>query len=511
MPQLPCPNVTRPSRWTIADVLDFEALVAADRSAPEERLRERDQRLWGEQIGPALGPLARERRPVFHAWLGARRKAGDAVLPGEGWETGWQTVLTLAALLGALLGVSVCAGLLHYPGQEPINVLVFLGFTLAPQWALLIAGALLALERQTSGFLRRWRPLRALVNGAIAGTAALLGRMSGERRRDLRLSLARAGEAASPYRRLAGWPLLIVAQLFAVMFNLAVLGTLLVELPLRELRFGWQTTLNVGPPQLSSAVEALALPWRGWVPSPFPTPEQVEKTRYQPGQPHRELPGDALRSWWPFLCDVLLVYGLLPRVFLLFLGMAGLRRTLAGLSFDFPEAHQLWRRLTTPRLVESGGDVRLPARPVEEIPAPVRPAPEVVAPTERCFLVVAEELHLPMDEAQRVVRARYGWSARATRVAKIDNRGASKEVFAEIREAAGSLTAIVVLIPAARDPIVAVANFLREVSAAAGAAERPPEVLVHLLGGADARVDDARLEIWKRFRHLQSLAITLER
>jgi hypothetical protein len=61
---------------------------------------------------------------------------------------------------------------------------------------------------------------------------------------------------------------------------------------------------------------------------------------------------------------------------------------------------------------------------------------------------------------------------------------------------------VVVALPAARDPIVAVALFLRALMRAAG----PGVEVLLLLVGADAQ----RLQIWRRFAQIQGLALNVE-
>jgi hypothetical protein len=499
--------VTPGPDWKIADVLDFEYLLADDSRRSDDLLRSRDQTLYATKILPEIGPeRALDRRGILLSWVHWRRKEADQLLPGEAYAAGWQTLVTLSALVGLIMGGSLCAGLLHYSGDEPINALLFLGWTLGPQLLLLLFGVLLWIERHTTRFLQDWRPLRAVLGGLAYLLSAGLRRLPGEQRHRFSAVMGRFGPKRETYAPIATWSFLIVTQAFAVAFNLGIVGMLLAELPARELRFGWQTTLDIQSREAAKAVQAVALPWN-WAPRAHPTAEQVFATRYAPGQKHAELPADAMRAWWPFLAYSVVVYGLLPRLVLLLLAAVRFRRNIGGLRFDHVDANALWRRLTGPLVTARGGEARLPELRSEEPPAPPR------AQGGSSYALVAEELELDADRVRNALASHFGWRVVDTRKAKIDNRRESAELLANLRSSAPELASIVLVVPAVRDPIVAVALFLKEVVAAASAGK--PETLVLLTGEPTGDgfqpVSESRLEIWRRFRDIQKLPIGIER
>jgi hypothetical protein len=250
----------------------------------------------------------------------------------------------------------------------------------------------------------------------------------------------------------------------------------------------------------------VAMPW-SWAPRAHPSAEQVFATRYAPGQKHAELPADAMRAWWPFLAYAVVFYGLLPRLFLLVLAAIRFRRNIAGLRFDHVDANALWRRLTGPLVTARGGEARLPDRRTEEPPAPPREQ------GGSSYALIAEELELNADRVHSALSSHFGWRVVDIRKARIDNRRESAELLANLRASAPELASIVIVVPAARDPIVAVALFLKEVVAAASAGK--PETLVLLTGepagDGFGPVSESRLEIWRRFRDIQKLPIGIER
>jgi hypothetical protein len=160
------------------------------------------------------------------------------------------------------------------------------------------------------------------------------------------------------YATVERWALFQTAQLGATAFNVGALATFLVAVALTDLAFAWSTTLRVGAENLQRFCEALALPWRAWVPDAVPTRELIHATQYfrleaayvnAPAGMRAE-DAAAAGGWWPFLLMCLLVYGLLPRLVLVALGSLGIRLALRQLPFDTPEEAEVMARLTTPRV-----------------------------------------------------------------------------------------------------------------------------------------------------------------
>ncbi len=496
--------------WTLADVIDFEHFLTPESSGRGDAALA-DRELFERKIAPRLSPTEITQRPaVFRAWLEARREGTPRPTPGECFTAGWQTLLALGLLGGLLLGGSVAGTLLAYPDPEPINAPLFFACTAGVQMALLLAGLLAWLGRRWLGSVfGDFAPLRAVLGALLAAMGAALRRLPGERRDRVREALGVLDRRQEIYGALAQWPLLLITQLFAVAFNVAILATTLaIHLPFVELRFGWQSTYQLSPERMHGIVATVAAPWKWAVPGAHPTAAEVAASRYTHGQSAQSLPPDAARAWWPFLAWSVAIYGLLPRAVLLVLAATKLRRGLGSLRFDHAEANALWRRLTGPIVTARGGEAVLsdgaPAA------APSRAVPSVTA--GECLAFVAQELALDEAALRGVLAERFGWQLRVAHPTPIDSRREAEPLLAELRAAASSLAGVAVVIPAERDPIVAIALFLREVEAAAGASA---EVLVLLTGaplaGGFAAVDDERFGIWQRFKNIQRLRVGIER
>jgi hypothetical protein len=475
--------MAHPPRWHFADLLDFESLLSGDDSRADEALRVRDREIF-ERCPDAEKA---DRRAIFRHWLDARRAKEKSGLPGETVRTGWEALMVITVPGGLLLGAGVCAAVLRYPGGEPVNVAVFLGAILGPQFALPLVLAALWL-------LLRWRGWQPAFSRALCWLGAQLRRLPGEQRTRVQLALAALDRRRDIYGSPARWPALIATQVFAVAFNLGALGTLLAHVPTRELRFGWQTTLEVSPEKVAPFVALVSSPWK-WAPHPHPTAEQVMATRFTPGQSLATLPGEAARSWWPFLAYAIACYGLALRGGVLVFALWRLRAALGGLRLDHAEANALWRRLTGPLMAAPGATATLSVPETAAIDAVHAP------PAGAIWMLIAQDAAAPDTELVTAAERTHGWHALHTQRVKIDNRHDEAALFTALAAATPRPDAVVVAVPAERDPIVAIGLFLREVQRAAAKAE----VLVWLLGASPER-----RKYWRDFLAIQRLPIGVE-
>lgn len=140
---------------------------------------------------------------------------------------------------------------------------------------------------------------------------------------------------------------LIVPQLFGIGFNLGALTSTMSKVALSDLAFGWQSTLSIGSETVHAIVRMVATPWSWWCGEGvgYPSIDQITGSRMVLKEGIRQLSSDALISWWPFLCFCLLVYGLLPRLFTLFISRHQHHRRLEKYQFESIDDDQLWIRL----------------------------------------------------------------------------------------------------------------------------------------------------------------------
>jgi hypothetical protein len=486
--------VRRTASWKIADILDFECLLARDRTATDGDLRARDQAL-GETI--LRSSESREQRPVaMRAWLESRRAEITESLPGRHFTTVCRWLLLSSGLAGIIIGASLAATLLHYQGQEPINAYDFWLWTLGPQLFLLLLVLLCWIDRRTVHLWDRlagdWRPIHELISGATSLIDATLRRFSGENRNRLRADLAHVIHRQEIYGGLSVWPVIIVTQVFAVAYNLGILGALLGLSAGRELRFGWQTTWDIPSETAAALVHRLAFFWQ-WLPHSQPDAGQVIATRYIPGQPHSTLPGEAMRAWWPFLFYSVAFYGLALRGTLLLVAIRQLRRALDTLPFDHAEVRALWRRMCAPNPEGSPERAHLTIPPTGALEPPKHHAGS-------CVALASQDLSLDEGLLRGFLAQTLGWTLQQVVPVKIDQRRTVADVLATLKPTETETAGIAVVIPAERDPIVAIALFLKEV--VAGAGDQCEVVLV--LRGSAALAEQKQVH-WRNFMAIHQL------
>ena len=399
--------------------------------------------------GAAAAP---SRADLFHRWLQRQReRGGSSPTPGLRWQQAESALSRLAWLLGLAAGAGLAAAWLAGSGTEPVNAPLF--------WAVTVGLQLVLLLLALAGWAGRRRLARAagglqsLLRAALAAAAGASRHAAGQTRDEVRAVLGLLAQRRDAIGHLFALPAVAISQRFGVAFNLGLLGAMLaLHLPLVDLRFGWQSSYPVTPAQVKQAVDAVAAPWRWALPQAQPTEGAVAATRYSRGQAAERLPPQAGRAWWPFLALSIAVYGLLVRSALLAATRLMLRRGLASLSFDHPEANALWRRLTGPLVQVQGGAAELPAA----VPAT---APRAHA-GGRCIVLRAVELVVDDGPLAEAVMRRFGWAVDASLAVTIDDRAAAAPTLA-LAAAQTSAAAWLVVVSADRDPIVAVGLFLR--------------------------------------------------
>lgn len=527
----------------MADLIDFEILLSQDDADREATWRKAWSQRRPEGI-PAGGVEAR--RAMFNAWLALRRDEPNNQLPGEAIAAGWRWLGTLGALAGILLGASVTGALLHYKGSEPVNVAWFLACTLGIPWLILLGAGLVGLLRRTTGALHDFQPLRHFLSALAWLCSAGLRRLPGEQRERLRARLAILSRKREIYGSLTTWPILIVTQLVAVGYSLGILGTLLAHVAATDLAFGWQSTLDLSPEVAHRIVSAVATPWSWIAPHAHPNLAQIAGSRFAYAEGITALDRAALASWWPFLAYAVAFYGVLLRSGLLVFAVARLRRIMATWPFDHEGCNRLARHLAGPIIHAQTETVAL------HIPATTPPTPAPPSTVHACLALVATDLDLsPAGVRQLLVQAFGPPLAHRSVVAgvppavelgvppsgippgstsrsptnessplpvvpsfpvQIDHPSGNADALHAIAAPAHAGSTVVVIAPAHRAPIKAIALFLKKVADTTG----PGREVILLLtgrrtGDTFAAVPDTDFQHWRNLLAIHQLPISLER
>lgn len=483
------------ARWRVADLIDFELALDATSGADPAR----DRALYVDRIAPALGDRASDRSAVFLAWLRASRPTGATSI-GAVFERGLRAVGALAAGIGLLLGAATAAGLLSHDGLQPINAPLFLVGTVGLQ-AAVVAVVLLAAAARAVGF--RFTTLRGWMETLVRLMAALFSRLDGEHRMAVRHQLARVSARSGQLAPFVGLELMKQTQAFAIAFNLGILASmLLVYLPFLELRFGWQSTYSFGPDAVYKATQAIAAPWC-WISDALaPSRPQILATEFARGQSSLSLDPSSAHAWWPFLLCAVAFYGLTIRLVAAALMQALLRWRLLHPAFTHPAANALWRRLQGPLIVSTGGTAELPAELPRAGISQARP--------QRVLAIRSDACDLDDEQLSKLIQSHLGWQVDQITMACIDDDRLGPELAAGLR---AQPDAVAIVAPATQNPIVAIASFLRELSAAV---QPGGEVVVLLAGEAGAAAPDSssmeeRHRIWSRFVAIHRLGVGVER
>jgi hypothetical protein len=452
--------VRRPDKWTLADVLDFEALVAADERAPDPAaVAARDARLWNEQIAPQLSAEeATDRQVVFHRWVEARRHESEA-LPGKWFTTAWHWLTGTALICGLALGFVVASGALYYAGTRPVNVAVFLAVTVGVQWILL----LWTLGVMLSGGVRAASQRLLVRAGESIGQAlaSAAGNFSGDKRLRLRAELATLRRLAGRNLQALGWAPLVSLQQFGVWWNLGVLAALLARVLFTDVGFGWESTVANSPDGMYALVHFLALPWATFAPNVCPTLQQVERSwfHYQSGV--AALDRTAMASWWPWLVMVIGTYGLMPRAILRFYFQLRLAFSIRKVSFNEPRHRLAWQRLTGPVIrsdqpssaeVHSDGTLIQPAN----------------AQVDSLCLFVASPLAAARAEIEQWVIRQFRCRVAMAEIVEVDFPSANETALARLQAASAEAPAWMVAVPAPFTAFAAFTQFLARMSEIAG-------------------------------------------
>ncbi|MGC8119701.1 DUF2868 domain-containing protein [Marinobacter sp. VGCF2001] len=317
-------------------LLDFDARIQRDREQPPGFLHRRDRRF-------ALDCQQQGVNPNASRWLAHMDRLsgpGQAVSAGDRELRRWRRLNSGFFAGGCLIGTVTMLGLLFYEGGQRINITMMLAFVL---FQLILALA------TTAQALLGWQPWRSLLK---------------------RLDR----EPASPTRA-SLQPLMMAraAHTGGLAFGLAGLVTLLLMVVVRDLAFGWSTTLETAAAGYHQLVSALAAPWAWLWPSAVPSLELVEATRF-----FRATTGSSAIAparwgqWWPFVVMLWLTWTVVPRALMLLFSHGLLRHRARRLLAAHPGMQALLYRMETATLdtgsshndAEDLPDTRTGLRPV---------------------------------------------------------------------------------------------------------------------------------------------------
>ncbi|MBK1833365.1 DUF2868 domain-containing protein [Roseibacillus ishigakijimensis] len=323
-------RTSKAENWTLADLADFETLLA------EEEALQGARRIYRDSVAPHLSRDLDEgerRRQGLRLWLEAKR---EEVHTGERIESGLR-LAGMVVVAGALLaGMGLSRGVLQ---EMPLgegrgyNVWLFLGLGLGLQWLFLLGGGLTWLLLRKKNRLSWSQELLALLGRKFAGSRVgpVWARLQNMR--------------SEGYGSVLGWRLARLSQVGAVWFNFGIIVSFLACLLFLKVNFYWESTLaSLSESQLVGLTQGLSLPWswlgEQWRPGPYGVAQTQLEALGESGA------GEAVnRVWMRFFVLSLLVWGVLPRLILSFYARSQEKQVLAALDFQESRHRNLWREM----------------------------------------------------------------------------------------------------------------------------------------------------------------------
>ena len=312
-------------KWTLRDLVDFEALAGDPRTPDEGAVLDAVKGLEG----------AEARRVGMKVWLDGVRRGGGT-FPGEVWAGGRFAVGVLVAAAIFLTGIGVMTGMLDRE-RMAFHVPMVLGVSVFLPLLILIASWM--------GWLFRGRFSKGL--GFVPKLLGwLIGRLGGTEKmewwRTLRLEGGKGWEAM-------GWNLVRLTQAGAVMFSAGLMVGLLGCIWFMRIGFYWEsTTPGWMAKQISTVVVTLSLPWAWAFPDWVPFGDVLFGGFWENGQ---ILDGrmESTARWYKFLFASIFFWGMLPRLAFWVYAVFRERRALAALDFPSKRHRELWREITGTR------------------------------------------------------------------------------------------------------------------------------------------------------------------
>lgn len=329
----------------LSDLIDLNSALRSDQDAGLDEKKQRDR-----HIGQRLQAHRRKPASQIRGWLGQVDIEG-LHRDGERAAQLYHTLCLLLVILGVLTGWGLARAVLHYTGNEPINIVNALGLLILPQAILLLLWILSSLPVKIPLLSSLQSALRFLNPGRLARYLADL--LPGKSRQSL--SVLWDAENMTVMAPAARWLFSFWSQLFSLSFNIGLLLAAFYLILFSDLAFSWSTTLDLDSATFHKMLDTLSWPWHTLFPDAVPGIELVELSRYYRLEDAAIGNGVAsaetaarLGQWWPFLLAAIICYGLFPRSLTLLISWFRFRHHLLHALPRLPGAPELLARMNSP-------------------------------------------------------------------------------------------------------------------------------------------------------------------
>jgi hypothetical protein len=146
---------------------------------------------------------------------------------------------------------------------------------------------------------------------------------------------------------LSKWVFIERMQLLSLLFSFGLMISLLLIIVVKDIAFGWSTTLQISPETFQSILSTIGVLWERVFPDAIPSLELVEMSHYfRLGERiDSEMIHNAnkLGAWWKFLAMVTVVYAIGCRLLLWFISKLGFKKQLERDFLVLDGVHQILR------------------------------------------------------------------------------------------------------------------------------------------------------------------------
>ncbi|MEA3456037.1 MAG: DUF2868 domain-containing protein [Campylobacterota bacterium] len=324
--------------------IDLTGLMQGERSSHEEN----------RNFGLSRKSLLSKPIALLESWTEAHRHLLPVPLISERLTKLLSSSTLILLIIAFFLGIFSGAGLLHYSGNEPVNLLYFL--------ATVFFLPLLTMTMTLWAMMRANQADTLLVHLSPAYWMERIVLLLPVKNREVVNNLQ-----INPL--IGNWIVIRRSQELALAFSLGLFLALIGVVASEDIAFGWSTTLQITPEEFHHFLSMIALPWREFFPQALPSLELIEKSHYfrLGGKLSSDMISSAmlLGEWWKFLAMTTLFYALILRFMLFLLASSGLQRAIGRATLSIEGVRDMLRQMQEP-LISMDAPVLEPSFEISE-------------------------------------------------------------------------------------------------------------------------------------------------
>lgn len=316
---------------------------------------EAERQLFLNRIEPGLNTDDKQNRTkIISRWIKIKREDNEKLSPGQMVHSGLKLVFFFFLISGFLTGLGTAFSYLSYSGTRPVNIAVFLFVFVFSQIFFQIMSLVTVIGSRVNLFSNFFSSPYSLVLKLIkkvSGTAT--GNLSSEKRLQVEASIGRMKIGREKFGNVYFWTVFKLFQATGLMFGTGVLTATFFKVVTSDLAFGWQTTIQTAPEKIFDLVKGFALPWSWLVPAELAYPDlaNISGSQILLKDGIVELASADMAAWWPFLCFAVLFYTMIPRLFLITVGVVCEKTELRKLFCHNAAVDRLLLLLTSPQML----------------------------------------------------------------------------------------------------------------------------------------------------------------